>query len=180
MLNARDSSARIRQLTGGHLIHLARYARSRMEQEITEGQAEIEGELQVSHPIFLPDFLICSDAVQTSCPIREVRDFRMARVSDARDGYKETARFAMLNIWDVKSLGHDTIREGGRYLVRALLSCDDARSSRRDADGQVSNLMPGRQGDWAVPRIGGEVKEIYLHTRRDTRWKEVNGCGSEV
>lgn len=33
--------------------------------------------------------------------------------------------------------------------------------------------MPGRQGDWAVPRIGGELKEIYLHTRRDTRWKEV-------
>lgn len=45
----------------------------------------------------------------------------MARVSDARDGYKETARFGMLNIWDVKSLGHDAIREGGRYLVSPLL-----------------------------------------------------------
>lgn len=48
MLKARGSSARIRQLSGGHLIHLARYARGRMEQEISEGHAEIEGELQVS------------------------------------------------------------------------------------------------------------------------------------
>lgn len=48
MLSARDSSARIRQLGGGHLLHLARYARSRMEQEIAEGQAEIGSELQVS------------------------------------------------------------------------------------------------------------------------------------
>lgn len=33
--------------------------------------------------------------------------------------------------------------------------------------------MPGRQGDWSVPKAGGGLKEIYLHTRRDTRWKEV-------
>jgi hypothetical protein len=33
--------------------------------------------------------------------------------------------------------------------------------------------MAGRQGDWGAPSQGGELKEIYLHTRRDTRWQEV-------
>lgn len=48
MLATKGSSARIRQLSAAHLLHLARYARGRMEQEISDGQAEIEGELQVS------------------------------------------------------------------------------------------------------------------------------------
>lgn len=48
MLHAPDASARLRSLPASHLIHLASYARGRMEQEIAEGQAEIEAELSVS------------------------------------------------------------------------------------------------------------------------------------
>lgn len=44
----------------------------------------------------------------------------MARISDAREGVKDPARVGMLNIWDVKSLGEDVLREGGRYLVSRL------------------------------------------------------------
>ena len=36
---------------------------------------------------------------------------------------------------------------------------------------QITNIMPGRNGDWSVPKPGRA--EIYLHTRRDTRWRLV-------
>jgi len=37
---------------------------------------------------------------------------------------------------------------------------------------QISNLVPGRNGDWSPPNTS-TTKEIYLHTRRDTRWQPV-------
>lgn len=53
MLDAHDTSARIRSLSAGKLVHLASYARGRMQQEIADGEAEIEGELQASRIIVL-------------------------------------------------------------------------------------------------------------------------------
>lgn len=38
---------------------------------------------------------------------------------------------------------------------------------------QVSYLMPGRNGDWSVPKPDRGKGEIYLHTRRDSRWQRV-------
>jgi hypothetical protein len=32
--------------------------------------------------------------------------------------------------------------------------------------------MPAKTGDWSLPKPG-DKKEIYLHTRRDTRWNMV-------
>lgn len=47
LLCAADTSAKLRQLSADHLVHLASYAKGRMQQEMADGQAEIEAELQV-------------------------------------------------------------------------------------------------------------------------------------
>ncbi|KAL1406291.1 hypothetical protein Q8F55_007987 [Vanrija albida] len=131
LMEARDVMGRIRKLSGSHIIHLARHAQKRMEHAVMEEQAEIEAKLK------------------EACPPRDIRDFRMVRFSDAREGRKEKARTGMLNVWDARGL---ELAEGKRFLV--------------------SNLVPGRSGDWSVPRRDS-ITEVYLHTRRDTRWKAV-------
>lgn len=83
----------------------------------------------------------------------------MAKIIDAREGDRDATRYAMLNIWDAKQLGDGSLREGGRYLV--------------------SGLMPGKSGQWGIPVPKDEMREIYLNTRRDTRWQEVGGGGGE-
>ncbi|WOO83816.1 Breast cancer type 2 susceptibility [Vanrija pseudolonga] len=131
LMEARDVMGRIRKLSGSHIVHLARHAQKRMEQAMMEEQAELEAKLK------------------ESCPPRDIRDFRMVRFSDAREGRKEKARTGMLNVWDARGLD---LVEGKRFLV--------------------SNLIPGRSGDWSAPRRDS-IREVYLHTRRDTRWKAV-------
>ena len=77
----------------------------------------------------------------------------MAKIVDAREGDRDATRYAMLNVWDAKQLGEGSLREGGRYLV--------------------SGLLPSKSGQWGLPVPMGEMREIYLNTRRDTRWQEV-------
>ncbi|KAL7425125.1 hypothetical protein Q5752_000813 [Cryptotrichosporon argae] len=93
--------------------------------------------------------------LRTTCSPREVRSLRMVRVRDAREGRKESTRTALLNVWDARELG--TLKEGGRYMV--------------------SNLMPGRQGDW---RLVKEQTEVFLHTRRDSRWHYVKAAKADI
>jgi hypothetical protein len=81
----------------------------------------------------------------------------MAKIIDAREGDRDATRYAMLNIWDAKQLGEGSLREGARYLV--------------------SGLMPSKAGQWGIPVPKDETREIYLNTRRDTRWQEVGGEG---
>jgi len=81
----------------------------------------------------------------------------MAKIVDAREGDRDATRYAMLNIWDAKQLGEGSLREGARYLV--------------------SGLMPSKAGQWGIPVPKDETREIYLNTRRDTRWQEVGGDG---
>jgi hypothetical protein len=40
-------------MSSSHIVHLATFARGRMQQEIGDGNAEIEAELQVSNPRFV-------------------------------------------------------------------------------------------------------------------------------
>jgi hypothetical protein len=40
-------------MSSSHIVHLATFARGRMQQEIGDGNAEIEAELQVSYPRFV-------------------------------------------------------------------------------------------------------------------------------
>ncbi|WVR08068.1 hypothetical protein IAU60_005114 [Kwoniella sp. DSM 27419] len=90
----------------------------------------------------------------TLCPKRDVRDFRMVRFSDARSGVREPFRAGMLNVWDVRALGPGALQEGKRCLV--------------------SNLAPARSGDWSLRRDRADKAEVYLHTRRDTRWQPLS------
>ncbi|WVW86946.1 hypothetical protein I302_109002 [Kwoniella bestiolae CBS 10118] len=89
----------------------------------------------------------------TLCPKRDVRDFRMIRLVDAQIGDRDSFRVGMLNVWDVKALGEGVLQEGKRYLI--------------------SNIVPGKGGDWNIHRSRSDRAEVYLHTRRDTRWQPV-------
>ncbi|WWC95810.1 hypothetical protein V866_002676 [Kwoniella sp. B9012] len=89
----------------------------------------------------------------TLCPKRDVRDFRMMRIIDAQLGNRDPFRVGMLNVWDVKALGDRALQEGKRYMI--------------------SNIVPGRSGEWTLHRTRTDRAEIYLHTRRDTRWQPV-------
>lgn len=71
----------------------------------------------------------------------------MARVVDMLEGVRQPFREGMLNIWDATDVG---LKEGGKYFV--------------------SNVYPGKSGDWSIPKSIGVKKEVYLHTRKDTRW----------
>lgn len=97
LMDARNVMARLRALPGIKIVALATYARQRAMEEAESGRAEIEAELA------------------SACPPRTVRDFRMVRVRDAREGKREQARTAMLNVWDAKALGE--LKEGKRFLV---------------------------------------------------------------
>lgn len=96
LMEARDVMGRIRKLSGSHIVHLARHAQKRMEQAMMEEQAELEAKMK------------------GACPPRDIRDFRMVRFSDAREGRKEKARTGMLNVWDARGLD---LVEGKRFLV---------------------------------------------------------------
>lgn len=89
----------------------------------------------------------------SACPARDVRAFRVVRIRDARATRREATRTGMLNVWEADN---DALRSaltpGRRFLI--------------------SSVVPGRNGDW-TPLVPGVEKDVYLHTRRDTRWKAV-------
>ncbi|OWZ37873.1 breast cancer 2 susceptibility protein [Cryptococcus neoformans c45] len=132
LLHAKDLLSRMRNFSSIQISHLARYAQLRLSREMEEGRIEVETELE------------------TICPPRDVRDFRMIRFRDGREGHREAFRKGMLSVWDARALGSTILKEGKRYLV--------------------SNLVPGKSGDWRVGRRQSSMAEVYLHTRRDTRW----------
>ncbi|WVQ95823.1 hypothetical protein IAU59_002922 [Kwoniella sp. CBS 9459] len=135
LLEANDTLSRLRGMSSHHIVHLARFAQAKMNQEMVDKRGEIEHDLS------------------KLCPERDVRDFRMVRFVDAQNGVREQIRVGMLNVWDVRALGEGTLQEGKRYLV--------------------SNLLPARSGEWTLKRDRTTKAEIYLHTRRDTRWQPV-------
>ncbi|ODO08518.1 hypothetical protein L198_00248 [Cryptococcus wingfieldii CBS 7118] len=99
LLGCKDAPLRIRKLASDHIVHLALCARSRLNQELEEGRSEIEAQLR------------------TTCPPREVRDFRIVRFKDAQEVQRESFRTGMLNVWDARGLGEGKLKEGGRYLA---------------------------------------------------------------
>jgi hypothetical protein len=68
------------------------------------------------------DFPHCQDV----CPPREVRNFRVMMVEDARAPEKTVQSQAQLTVWDVLSLSFaegqkpGTFKEGQRFVVSAL------------------------------------------------------------
>ncbi|XAO26180.1 hypothetical protein I312_105014 [Cryptococcus bacillisporus CA1280] len=132
LLHAKDLLSRVRNFSSLQISHLAHYAQLRLSREMEECRIEVEAELE------------------TMCPPRDVRDFRMIRFKDGEEGRRGAFRRGMLSVWDARALGSTTLKEGNRYLV--------------------SNLIPGKSGDWRVGRGRPGMAEVYLHTRRDSRW----------
>ncbi|GAA6003167.1 uncharacterized protein JCM10292_002900 [Rhodotorula paludigena] len=79
-------------------------------------------------------------------PPRDVRGFRVLRISDAREGSRSLQRTAQLTVWDGQSFEESFFRVGQRYML--------------------SNVMP--KGSWRP-----NAQEIALATRRDSRWRKV-------
>ncbi|KAJ7754932.1 hypothetical protein DFH07DRAFT_885991 [Mycena maculata] len=85
--------------------------------------------------------------LKTVCPAREVRNFRVLLVQDACTRRKGANRSAQLTVWDVLGLSTDV---GQRYAV--------------------TNLIPTAQNSWMDCGAGSE---IYLSTRRDSKFKRL-------
>jgi len=91
--------------------------------------------------------------LQDICRPRDVRSFRVLAVQDACTLRRPANRTAQMTVWDVLSLSLDEGSKAGDF-----------------ACGQrylAVNLMPTSQSAWMDCESGSE---IYLSTRRDTRW----------
>lgn len=97
-LELKDTMAQIASYSNERVAHLAVHARHRLQQMADKERGGLESRLK------------------ELCPRREVRDFRMVRIRDARQGRKEQSRTGMLNVWDARALG-DELVEGKRYWV---------------------------------------------------------------
>ena len=67
--------------------------------------------------------------------------------------------------WDAKALGAG-LEEGKRYMVSEF---PDSRALFGQSSDQVTNLMPSKNGNWQ--KRPGSLGEVYLQSRRDTRWQ---------
>jgi len=114
---------------------LARFARERAEQEREALEQGLERELQ------------------SACPPREVRNFRVLLMRDARTDRRPAHRVVELTVWDVLSLGFDGV--GAGHLVEGQRF-------------QVTNLLPTQKNAWMDRGIEGA--HVYLSTSKTSRW----------
>ncbi|KAH9958901.1 hypothetical protein BGW80DRAFT_1372376 [Lactifluus volemus] len=117
---------------------LARFARERAEQERESLELGIERELQ------------------STCPPREVRNFRVLLMRDARVTRRPARRLVELTVWEVLSLAFDgapvgQFKEGQRF--------------------QVTNLLPTQKTAW-MDR-GVDDSHVYLSTSKISRWSKL-------
>ncbi|KAL5640302.1 hypothetical protein ACGC1H_007540 [Rhizoctonia solani] len=85
-----------------------------------------------------------------TCPPRKVRNFRVVVIKDARPLQKPTGRVAQLTAWDVLAFEADALCVGQRYLL--------------------ANVQPSQTSSWRKD-FGSD---IYLSTRRDTKWTAIS------
>ncbi|KAF9502328.1 hypothetical protein BDN71DRAFT_1378343 [Pleurotus eryngii] len=90
------------------------------------------------------------------CPPRNVRNFRVLEVQDTCTRRRPANRTAQLTAWDVLKL---TFSEGG-----------EAGSFQVGQRFQVANLIPCQRSAW-MDRESGSM--VYLSTRNDTRWRKL-------
>ncbi|KAJ3508616.1 hypothetical protein NLJ89_g5662 [Agrocybe chaxingu] len=102
----------------------------------------------------LADFI--EKELQIICPPREVRSFRLLTVQDARTSRRPANRMAQLTVWDVLSLNLDEGSKAGSF------ECGQRYLA--------TNLVPTSPNAWMDTQPGSE---IYLSTRRDTRWRRI-------
>ncbi|KAL0951607.1 hypothetical protein HGRIS_008287 [Hohenbuehelia grisea] len=115
---------------------------------------------QLIHANIVKEKESASDEMQreldTKCPPRKVRNFRIVIVQDARTRKRPANRTAQLTVWDVLSL---ELTEGGR-----------AGSFESGQRFMVTNLMPTQLSAWMDREPGSEV---MMATRRDSRWRKI-------
>jgi len=116
---------------------LARLIREKVLKEREQSRDEFESELN------------------SLCPPRQVRSFRVIVTRDARTVRKSTNRAAQITVWDVMNV---VLKEGGK-----------PGDFREGQTFMVTNLIPSQQSAWMAPDSDGG-SEIYLSTRKDSRW----------
>jgi breast cancer 2 susceptibility protein len=152
---------------------LARYIREKALRDQESAGEEVEHELQVC--IFhLSVFRRVTDLIllQKICPLREVRNFRVLVVRDAYSNKRPSHRQAQLTVWDALSLSHSegskagSFEAGQRFMVS--FCCLDTCKRHILNDLQVTNLIPTQPNAWMSRH---EIEsEVYLSSRRDSRW----------
>ncbi|KIY53699.1 hypothetical protein FISHEDRAFT_32826, partial [Fistulina hepatica ATCC 64428] len=126
---------------------LAHMIREQTDQERERFNEELQKEMQASR----------MGSVNTACPPRNIRSFRVVVVQDAQTCRRPQIRSAQLTVWDVTTLElyegrpPGTVEVGHRFLI--------------------TNLMPIQQSSWMDSSEPGA--EIYLATRRDSRWRRI-------
>ncbi|KAI0253208.1 hypothetical protein BJV78DRAFT_220331 [Lactifluus subvellereus] len=133
-----DASPVLRRASRAEAGWLARFTRERAEQERETSELGIERELQ------------------SACPLREVRSFRVLLMRDARTTRRPARRVVELTVWDVLSLTFDGapaghFKDGQRF--------------------QITNLLPTQKNAW-MDR-GLEDSHVYLSTSKISRWTKL-------
>ncbi|EKM84055.1 hypothetical protein AGABI1DRAFT_104048 [Agaricus bisporus var. burnettii JB137-S8] len=94
--------------------------------------------------------------LQTACPPRDVRSFRVIAVEDSQTYRRPANRYVQLTVWDILSL---TLSEGVKPGAIEI-------GSRF----MITNLMPQQQGSWMGNKPNSQ---IFLATTRSTRWHKL-------
>ncbi|KAF5385395.1 hypothetical protein D9615_001242 [Tricholomella constricta] len=114
---------------------LARYIRGRLDKDKAHAGEDMESELK------------------HICPPRNVRNFRIIVVQDARTQMRTGHRKALLNVWDVLNLSFFEGGSPGSFEIGQRF--------------MVTNLKPTHQNSWMDREPGSEV---YLCTIQSSRW----------
>ncbi|EIN13926.1 hypothetical protein PUNSTDRAFT_117563 [Punctularia strigosozonata HHB-11173 SS5] len=133
---AADPASLINNLGARGAGWLARFIREQSIKERNRSREDIEQELK------------------DLCPPRNVKDFRVIEVTDARSERNNPLRKAQMTVW------------GAMALERS----EDGESIGCLKEGQtflVTNVQPSQQKAWMAPGVDSVV---YLSTTRQTRW----------
>ncbi|KAH9980761.1 hypothetical protein BJV74DRAFT_897318 [Russula compacta] len=133
-----DPSSVLRQANKTEARWLARYARDRAEQEREALELELERELQ------------------SACPPREVRSFRVLLMRDTHATRRPALRLAELTVWDVLTLTFEGARAGHFKEGQSF---------------QVTNLIPTQKNAWMDRSVEGA--RVYLSTSKISRWTKL-------
>lgn len=166
--DADDLSSLVKGLSptnAGWLAHLIRKKCLDMKDRIGE---TIQRELEVRDRGRLPPlYELTIRLEQKSCPPREVRNFRVIRFKDYRTARRPARRTGQMTVWDVLSLGEDSLQEGRRFLVSLHVLIGDCPTANRLLLEQVTNVVPCQPTAWSHHEA---EEEAYFKTRRDSRW----------
>ncbi|TFK41852.1 hypothetical protein BDQ12DRAFT_598942 [Crucibulum laeve] len=125
---------------------LAQHIRRRLESDRERVGEEIEKELE------------------SICPPRSVRNFRVIVVKDGSTMRRPSYRTAQITVWDVMNLSFYEGEPGGTFQVGHRY--------------MVTNLNPTHHTSWMGRYEEGA--EVYMATGRHSRWRKLNKYGFAV